>query len=154
MSAAEAAELMRELETGARPAAQIALAAAAEAFRLRPEFLRRQPREKRAEWVRRALSRPRSSAMAEEVLAEFFLSSGKDLLVELLDALGLEHDEGTLKVENPPCPPRDRLAAAVERFRKGEPAPRRELLLRAFAAQSAIDWPALEQLLEPQAGAA
>ncbi len=39
------------------------------------------------------------------------------------------------------------LEKAMEKFRQGEDAERRELLLRAFAGQSAIDWPELEALL-------
>ena len=126
---------------------EIALSAAASAFRLRPVSLRRQPRRRQSEWVRQALSRNAFAAVAEEVLAEYFLEYHADLLAELLDAFGLEHEKGVLKGEPPKCPDRTKLEAAVATFRKGENGPRRELLLRAFAAQSAIDWPELEALL-------
>jgi hypothetical protein len=42
----------------------------------------------------------------------------------------------------------DTLEQAVSAFRKPEEAEDRELLLLAFAAQSAIDWPGLERLLD------
>jgi hypothetical protein len=115
----------------------------------------RQPHAKRAELVRRALARVAASAVAEELLAVYFLDCRKELLVEWLDAVGLEHEDGTLKADAPPCPEAGKLAKAVERFRGaasqgGDPGDRaeRELLLRAFAAQTAVDWPALEKLLE------
>jgi hypothetical protein len=126
---------------------EIALSAAAGAFRLRPVFLRRQPRKRQSEWMRQALSRSSFAAVAEELLAEYFLEYHGDLLAELLDAFGLEHEKGVLKGDTAQCPDKTKLEAAVAGFRKGENAPRRELLLRAFAAQSAIEWPDLEALL-------
>jgi len=52
-----------------------------------------------------------------------------------------------LKGDTPVCPEKPALQAAVAKFRQGAEPARRELLLRAFAAQSAIDWPDLEALL-------
>jgi hypothetical protein len=131
-----------------------ALGAAAAAMRARPQFVLRQPPEKRAAAVRRALARVAANDVAEELLAVYFLDCRKDVLVEWLDAVGLEHEEGTLKADEPPQPGEKALAKAVDAFRgaakpDGEPGDRadRELLLRAFAAQRAIDWPALEQQL-------
>jgi hypothetical protein len=85
--------------------------------------------------------------VAEEVLAEYFLTGQRALLVELLDLLGVAHDEGALREPNPAPPPKDVLEKAVSRFREGPNAPLRELLLRAFAAQSPIHWPDLERLV-------
>ena len=131
-----------------------ALGAAAAAMRARPQFVLRQSPEKRAAAVRRALARVAANDVAEELLAVYFLDCRKDVLVEWLDAVGLEHDEGTLKADEPPEPGEKALAKAVDTFRSaakpdGEPGDRvdRELLLRAFAAQRAIDWPALEKQL-------
>jgi hypothetical protein len=62
--------------------------------------------------------------------------------------VGLEHDEGILKDENP-CPPaKEELEKATKRFLEGDQVEDRELLLRAFAAQSAIDWPDLAATFE------
>jgi hypothetical protein len=126
-----------------------AVALASAAMRARPVFLMRQPFEKRADAVRRTLSRVAASDVAEELLAVYFLQCKKPLLLEWLDLIGLEHEEGGLKLEAPPEPPADLLEKAVRTFRKGEEAPDRELLLQAFAAQTAIDWPELEKLLSP-----
>lgn len=139
--------LLREMREKAPAAAAVALAAAAEAFRLRPQFLRNQPLEKRAEWMRKALARRASAETAEQVLADYFLSAYRELLVELLDTFGVKHDEGELEEANPPCPTPAKLKKAVAQFRSGEQAETRELLLRTFAAQTAIDWSPLEELL-------
>ena len=154
MSDAEAARFLSVLAEKAPAFHLQALGAAAVAMRARAQYLMKQTHEKRAEAVRRALARVANSAVAEELLAVYFLDCRKELLIEWLDALGLEHEEGALKADAPSCPPEAALAKAVEKYRgaaakEGEPgdAWERELLLRAFAAQTAIDWPPLESLL-------
>ncbi len=124
-----------------------AVAAASAAFKARPRFLMSQPKDRRAAMVRRALARVAASDLAEEVLAAYFLEARKSLLIEWLDAVGVEHEEGALAQDQPPAPAPETLAAAVETFLGGEDRADRELLLEAFAAQSAIDWPPLEELL-------
>jgi hypothetical protein len=107
----------------------------------------KQSPEKRAQFVRQALARVATNLIAEEVLAAYFLQVKKALLVEWLDAMGLEHEDGSLKAEAPAEPERGALEKAVAAFRKPDDAADRELLLQAFAAQSAIEWPALEALI-------
>ena len=85
------------------------------------------------------------------MLAVFFLECRKDLLVEWLDAAGVPHEEGTLTDDVPDEPSAGTLAKAVEAFRKGDEPEVRELLLRAFAAQSSIDWSGLDALVAPEA---
>jgi len=153
MSPEAALAFLEEVHREAPKVEEIALSAAAGAFRLRPTFLRRQPRKRQSEWMRQALARTAFAAVAEEVLAEYFLEYHAGLLGELLDGLGLEHENGILKGEGAPvCPDPAKLEQAVASFRKGDQRERRELLLRAFAAQSVVDWPGLEALLE-QGGA-
>jgi hypothetical protein len=125
-----------------------AVGAASGSLRARPVYLMRQPAEKRAEAMRQALSRVRANDLAEEILASYFLDCRKELVVEWLDALGLAHEEGVLQDDEPPCPPADRLREATQKFLTASDDADRALLLRAFAAQRAIDWPELEILLE------
>jgi hypothetical protein len=106
MTTEEAERFLVEVRSEAPDVAKLALDAAAGAFRLRPEFLRRQPRARQAEWMRRALGRRVGAALAEEVLATYFLEHHRELLVELLEALGVEHEEGRLKQDVPACPAR------------------------------------------------
>jgi hypothetical protein len=152
MSDEEAARLLGALAEKAPALHAQALAAAAAAMRARPQYLLRQPREQQAAAVRRALARVAASDVAEELFATYFLDCRKDLLVEWLDAVGLEHEGGTLAADRPPSPGPAKLADAVARFRaaarnEAEDRADRELLLRAFAAQRAVDWPDLEELL-------
>ncbi len=126
---------------------QQALAVASAALKARPVYLAKQPLEKQAEAARRALARVAANLVAEEVLASYFLQCQGDLLAEWLDSLGLAHEKGTLEEERPAEPPPDVLRKAVATLRAKGDDWNRELLLRAFAAQEAIDWPALDELL-------
>ncbi len=147
MTPEEALGFLEELRKEAPTVARIALSAASSAFKLRPQFLKKQPVARQADWMRKALSRVMMADAAEEVLAEYFLEQRNDLLTELLDALGVEHKEGKLKGPNPECPDAATLQKTLKKFRAGKDGERRELLLRAFAAQSSIDWPELEAQL-------
>ncbi len=125
-----------------------AVHAAAAAMNSRPQYLMKQPFAKRVTAVRRALSRVAAGAVAEEILAVYFLECRKELVAEWLDLIGLEHEEGVLKQSNPPPPPEAELNEHVGIFRTAADDPDRELLLQAFAAQTSIEWPALSALLE------
>jgi hypothetical protein len=132
-----------------------ALAAASAALKARPVYLQRQPFPKRAQAVRRTLARVSTNAIADEVLAVYFLECRKELLIEWLDRVGVKHKDGTLEADAPPPPADPKLRAAVQEFRGTDDDPDRDLLLRAFAAQDAIEWPVLDALLGAgQTGAA
>lgn len=151
MAPEQARSLLDTLKEKAPLAWAQALGLTAGALKARPVFIQRQPPERRAEMVRKALGRVVSNAIAEEMLAVYFLECRNELLVEWLDAVGLEHEKGTLQGDEPPAEPEAKqLARHVAAYReKATDADRadRELLLRAFAAQSSIEWPALDALL-------
>ncbi len=147
LSPKEAERFLGELLKQTPALGAMALNAVAEAFRLRPQFLKRQPRKRQAEWMRKVFGRTSSAVIAEELLASYFLDQHSDLIVELLDQLGVEHEEGTLKEEHPPAPTQTTLQETTTQFLGQESSEHRKLLLHAFAAQSAIDWPDLEALL-------
>jgi hypothetical protein len=147
MSREASLAFLRTLQEKAPGTFAQAVAAASLAQKARPAWLQRQPFETRADAVRRAMSRVASNPVAEELLAVYFLECRRPLLVEWLDLLGLEHEDGSLAEDAPEPPAPEKLRDAVAKFRTGADAADRELLLRAFAAQSAIDWPELEALL-------
>ncbi len=147
MNPEQTTALMDELAAEAPGIYTQAVAAAAAVMKARPKFMMSLPAEKRGQMVRRSLARVAASPLAEEVLASYFLGPKKDLLIEWLDALGIAHEEGSLEEGDPECPPEDKLRDIVEAFRKEEDREVRELLLQAFASQSAIDWPPLEALI-------
>jgi hypothetical protein len=128
-------------------------ASAAIALKFRPQYLAKQKRAKRAASVRSALSRLQSGPLAEETLAVYFLQCRKDLLTEWLDLLGLEHEEGILTQDEIDTPSKADIEKHVATFRgaaegDADAAGDRELLLQAFGAQSAIEWPDLDALVD------
>jgi hypothetical protein len=121
-----------------------AVYAAATAFKSRPGFVIKQPFARRAALVRRTLARVGSNSFAEEILAIYFLKCKKDILTEWLDALGIDHEEGSLKEDNPAEPTAEKLQLTIKQFCGKDDDPDRELLLKAFASQDVINWPLLD----------
>jgi hypothetical protein len=146
MEAERAERLIAEISSVAPAVYAQAMALVGAAMKARPQYILKQPAAKRADMIRRVLGRVRSNDMAEEVLATYFIDARKELLVEWLDLLGLEHEEGILSTDTPAAPDDEKIAASVTTFRSAEDdsGEDRELLLKAFAAQRAINWPALE----------
>jgi hypothetical protein len=148
MSQEKCGQIMEKISQQSPEAVKQTVAAAAIALKFRPQFLLKQPLEMRVSSVRRALSRTSANALAEELLAVYFLKCRLDLLTEWLDLLGLEHEEGMLKADVVQSPTEPDLREKVARFRAADGDEDRELLLQAFAAQTAIQWPALDAMVE------
>lgn len=119
---------------------------AATTLKFRPQYLWKQPIPKRVAAVRRVLARAASNSLAEELLAIYFLKCRLDLLTEWLDLMELAHEDGILTEEESPCPDAADLERKVGTFRAGNDEDV-ELLLQVFAGQTAIDWPALDEIL-------
>jgi len=126
--------------------------AAAVNMKARPQYMMKQPKAKQAQAVRRALARVNANILAEEILAIYFLECRTELLAEWLDLVGIEHEDGVLQSDELPQPDPADLAKHVASLREKDDDPDRTLLLRAFAAQTAVDWPALDELLATEAG--
>lgn len=148
MDLEHAIELFRSMKEKSPNSFIQATQAACGALKIRPVYMKKQPFEKRVSSVRRALSLVAANPIAEEMLAVYFLECRKELLLEWLDATKTEHEEGTLKEEQPPEPEAKALAQAVDEFLKKDEDRDRKLLLHAFAAQDAVEWPGLVALLE------
>src|SRR5262245_35971073 len=95
LSPERSTEILRVLREKAPAMFHNSVAIAAAALKMRPVYLKQQPLEKRADAVRRALSRVTTNAIAEELLAVYFLECRRELLIEWLDTLGVKHEEGT-----------------------------------------------------------
>lgn len=151
MSAEQAAAFCRVLAKEAPGIFNQAVQAACASLKMRPVYLQKQPFEKRAETVRKVLSRLSTNVAADEILAVYFLECRKALLTEWLDTVELEHEDGILKTNLPTEPDAATLEKAVATYRTAasdEDRNDRELLLKAFAAQAAVEWPALEARLK------
>jgi hypothetical protein len=154
LSEEECQALLREMRDELKPVYKQVERAAAATLRVRPVFLSKQPFPKRCEMIRKAMSLKINAEAAGEVLAAFFMERYAEDLRELLDAFGVEHEEGVLKAPAPKEPAASVVKKTVAKFPQGKHATMRSVLLRAFAAQTAVDWPALDAIVFPEATAA
>jgi hypothetical protein len=148
MTPEQAISMMKNLSDKSPAMFSQAVDAAAVAIKARPVYMRKQPFDKKAAAVRRALARVAANPVADEILAVYFLECRKDLLLEWLDLVGLAHEDGALEDDMPEQPERAKLEEAVKSYRSKDDDSERELLLGAFAAQAAVEWPVLDALLE------
>ncbi len=144
MSPERAIEILHILNEKAPGIYVQAVATASAAMKARPVYLMKQPASKRAQAVRRALSRVAANPIAGEILAVYFLECRKELLTSWLDTVGLDHDDGGLREDAPQQPDKKKLDQAVDAFLAKDDDPDRTLLLAAFAAQESIEWPDLD----------
>ena len=145
MSADESEAFFGKVKQAAPSIFAESIHAAAAALKTRPASMMKQPFDKQVAGVRRALSRVAANPIADETLAMYFLEVRKELLIEWLDQIGIEHDEGSLTADSPEEPSAAALEEAIAKFRSADDDPDRELLLRAFASQASIEWPTLDE---------
>jgi len=143
----ECVAFFQALRDEVRPLYKQAEIVSAASLRVRPVFLEKQPFPKRCEMMRKALALKMNSDASGEILATYLMEKHKDELGELLDLLKIEHDEGSLKATNPPQPEEKLIKSATKKFLAGEKPAFRSVILKAFAGQSAIDWPALDEMV-------
>src|SRR3974377_1551921 len=97
MSPALALEILTYIYETDKPLYRAALSAVAEARKLRPVFLERQPRPQRHAAMLATLSRPALDLVAGNLIRAWLLKKHKQMLVDFLDALGIPHQEGVVE---------------------------------------------------------
>jgi hypothetical protein len=149
MSQPLAGQVFTFLHETEKPVYKAAIQGLANQRNLRPVFVERKPRDERHAWMKAALARPVSDTLATHLLQAWLLGANKPMLCDFLDALGIAHEEdGTVEVI-PPCPPKEKLEAAVDQLvGKYDPQPV-AVYLHAFRdMDSSVQWPALNEILE------
>jgi hypothetical protein len=142
--------LAREILTYAyesdKPLYRATLNAVAEARKLRPVFLERQPREQRHATMLATLTRPAMDLFTGNLIRNWLLKKHKSMLVDFLDALAIAHQEGV--VEELPASVDDlKLRAAVDNLLAKYPAEAVAVYLLAFNDMNDVDWPNLKAML-------
>ena len=80
-----------------KPLYRASLGAVADARKLRPVFLERQPRPQRHATMLATLARPALDLVAGNLLRTWLLKKHKQMLADFLDALGIPHQEGVVE---------------------------------------------------------
>ena len=113
MSPPLALEILTHAYETDKPLYRATLGAVAEARKLRPVFLERQPRAQRHESMISTLSRPALDMVSANLIRGWLLKKYKSMLCDFLDALGIKHEDGV--VEDLPATMDDaKLHAAVD----------------------------------------
>jgi hypothetical protein len=147
MSPALAAEILTYVFESDKPTYRVTLDAVAQARRLRPVFLERQPKAQRHATMLATLSRPALEVVAANLLRAWLLKKHKPMLADFLNALGIKNEEGV--VEDLPATMDDaKLKSAVESLVAKYPAEAVAVYLHAFNDMNQANWPNLKSLLE------
>jgi len=146
MSPGLAAEILNFAFEEDKPTYKATLAAVAEARRLRPVYLLRQPRAQRDVTILNTLTRPSLDSAAAALIRAWLLKKHKAMLADFLNALGIPHEDGV--VESLPDKVEDeKLHAAVDQLLAKYPPEVVAVYLNAFNEMNEVNWENLTRML-------
>ena len=147
MSPALATEILNYAYESDKALYRGALSAVAEARKLRPVFLERQPRTERHTAMLQTLARPSLDLVTGNLIRAWLLKKYNSMLCDFLDALGISHKEGV--VEDLPATMDDaKLRAAVDALLAKYPTEVVAVYLNAFNDMNEVNWPNLKSTME------
>jgi len=123
------------------------LSAVAEAKKVRPVFLERQPRTQRHATMLTILTRPAMELIAGNLIRQWLLKKETKIVCQFLDALGIQHKEGVID-DFPASVDDEKLKAAVEGLLANFPHETVAVYLIAFNDMNEANWPNLKSMLE------
>jgi hypothetical protein len=130
-----------------KPLYRATLGAVAEARKLRPVFLERQPRPQRHAAMLATLARPSLDMVTANLLRTWLLKKHKQMLTDFLDALGIVHQEGVVE-DLPPAMDDAKVRAAVDGLLAKHQPEAVAVYLHAFNEMNEVEWPSLKTMLE------
>jgi hypothetical protein len=149
MSSARAGEILEHAFQSEKEIYKATLAAVAEAKRVRPVFLAKQPRKDRHAAMLAMLSKPALDLAAGTLIRGWLLKQHKQLLADFLDALGIPHKDGVLD-DLPETMDDAKLREAVETVLAKHPPEVVAIYLHAFYEMNEARWPVLKTMLESE----
>ena len=147
MSPALALDILTYAYETDKPLYRATLGAVAEARKLRPVFLERQPRPQRHAAMLATLARPALDMVAANLIRTWLVKKHKQMLTDFLDALGIAHQEGVVE-DLPPAMDDAKVRAAVEALLTKHPPEAVAVYLIAFNEMNEVEWPSLKSMLE------
>jgi len=130
-----------------KPTYKAALASVAQARHLRPVFLERQPRAQREATMLATLTRPALDQMAGALIRAWLVKKHKAMLVDFLDAIGIQHKDGVVN-ELPTTMDDAKLKSAVDVLLGKYPPEVVAVYLNAFNDMNEANWTNLKSMLE------
>jgi hypothetical protein len=150
MSPALAQEIVEQLHTNSKEVYRAAVAAVAEARKVRPVFLERKPRVERNKDMAASLCKPNLETLAVNVLQAWLLKCQAAMLADFLNALGIAHKDGMVD-DLPATMDAAKLTAAVESLLVKYPPQHVAVYLRAFNDLNQAKWDTLGEMLDKDA---
>lgn len=150
MSPGLANEIIASIFEEDKPTYKAALAAVANARHLRPVFLERQPKPQRHATMLATLTRPSLDLAAGTLLRAWLVKKQNAMLVDFLNALGIENKEGVVE-DLPEAMDDEKLKAAVEVLLAKYPHETVAVYLNAFNDMNEANWTNLKTMLEGDA---
>ncbi len=147
MSQPLALEILTYAYDSDKPLYKATLTAVAEARKLRPVFLERQPRTQRHATMLATLARPSLEAVTANLVRTWLLKKHPALLGDFLDSLGIAHKDGVVE-ELPATMEDEKLRAAVDAVLAKHPPEVVAVYLNAFNEMNEVEWPNLKTMLE------
>jgi len=147
MSPALALEILTYVYESDKQLYRATLNAVAEARKVRPVFMERQPRTQRHTAMLATLSRPTLDVFTANLIRSWLLKKHNTMLVDFLNALAIPHKDGV--VEDLPASMDDaKLRQAVDTLLAKYPPETVAVYLHAFNDMNEVNWPNLKTMLE------
>jgi hypothetical protein len=147
MSPAMANDILNYAFESDKPTYKATLNAVAEARKVRGVFLERQSRPQRHAMMATTLSRPGMDSVAGGLIRAWLVQKNKAMLVDFLNALGIENKEGVVD-ELPAAVADEKLKAAVETLLGRYHHETVAIYLNAFNDMNEANWANLKVMLE------
>lgn len=150
MPPALAADILEHAHTNDRDLYRATLTAVANARKVRPVFLDKQPRPTRHAGMIAYLSRPGLELAAGTILRGWLLKAHKSVLADFLDGVGIAHKDGVVD-DLPESVDDARLKSAVDALLARHAADVVKVYLHSFNTMNESQWKNLEALLKDDA---
>ncbi len=146
MSPKMANQILEDTQANNREVYRALVAAMAQAQKMRPVFIGRQPKERRHKSFVQMLSRVGSEEHAGNLIRGWLFKEHQDVLIDFLGILGIEHEEGMVD-DLPESIEDERLNEAVDQLLKKHDRELVAIYLTAFNASNDNRWENLDTLL-------
>ena len=147
MSPALANEILNFAYESDKPTYKATMNGVAQALRVRPVYLERQPRPQRHASMAQVLSKPGMDMAAGTLLRAWLLQKYKPMLKDFLNALEIKNEEGVVD-DLPPSMDDEKLKSAIETLLSKHPHEAVAVYLNAFNEMNQANWDNLKKILE------
>lgn len=147
MSADLAGQIVEDAFGGDKDVYKATVAAVAQARKLRPVFLQRQPKGARNKTILETMARPGMAQAADNLLRNWLIKSQTDMLKAFLDATGIEHEDGVVE-DLPEEVSDEQVQNGVAKILEDFPKENVIVYLHAFNSMNDCTWKNLDEFLQ------